>query len=74
VAKWKVLIEIDEDTVRSFHEQTREDPPTEASDVRELLSDAFSALEVTRDEHYPFGQCRFVLGKHYSFGSVERSE
>ena len=37
--KWKVTLEINEDTVREYHDQTESDYPTQPSDVKDLFAD-----------------------------------
>lgn len=40
--KWKVTIEIDEELVRKWYEQTSADPATDSSAVRDFVGDVVS--------------------------------
>jgi len=37
--KWKVVLEINEDTVREYHDMTPEDEATNDKDVKDLFTD-----------------------------------
>jgi hypothetical protein len=48
VAKWRVVLDVEEDVVREFHEQDRNDPGTTDVDVRDALQ---SFLAVGGEQH-----------------------
>jgi hypothetical protein len=68
VAKWRVVLDVEEDVVREFHEQDRNDPGTTDVDVR----DAFQSFLSTAGDEYDL-ELDLLDGTGISFVEVSKA-